>query len=113
MKFFIAVLLTGLLSFVFGLYLPWWSIAPAAFIIAFGIRQEPGAAGMAGFLGVFILWFVLSWWIDYNNNSILSKKIAVILPLGGSVWLLILVTAFVGGLISGLAALAGGYARRL
>ena len=113
MKFFIAMLLTSLLSFVLGLYLPWWSVALAAFIIAAGIKQEPGASGMSGFLGVFLLWFVLSWWIDMNNHSILSRKIAQVLPLGGSAWLLILVTAFVGGLVAGMAALAGGYARRI
>ncbi|MBS1936171.1 MAG: hypothetical protein JST96_19380, partial [Bacteroidetes bacterium] len=42
----------------------------------------------------------------------LSQKIAQVLPLGGSVVALILVTAFVGALVAGFAALAGSYVRK-
>ncbi len=43
------------------------------------------------------------------NNHLLSQKVAVILPLGGSAILLIILTAFIGGLVSGFAGLAAGY----
>lgn len=111
MKMFVAIILTALLSFVGGLYMQWWSLAIAAFVIALIIPQRPFKAWLAGFLGVFLLWAVLAWWIDFKNQGILSKKIATVLPLGGSSILLLLATAFVGGLVAGFAALSGSYLR--
>ncbi|HEY2348365.1 MAG TPA: hypothetical protein VGH64_05090 [Puia sp.] len=112
-KYILSIVVTGLLSFVTGLYMPWWSIAIAAFLVSAAIPQKPAFSFLSGFLGVFLLWEVLAWWIDNKNNGILSQKIAVILPLGGSTILLIVVTSVIGGLVAGLAALAGTYMRRL
>ena len=111
MKFIVAFLLTALLAFVGGLYMQWWSLAIAAFLVALMIPQKAGKAFLSGFIGVLLLWGVLAWWIDMKNQGILSKKIASILPLGGSAVLLILLTAFVGGLVGGFAALSGSYLR--
>ena len=111
MKIIVAILLTALLAFVGGLYLQWWSLAIAAFLIALLIPQKAGKAFLSGFLGVFILWAALAWWIDIKNEGILSKKIATLFHLGGSSFLLILVTAFIGGLVAGFAALSGNYLR--
>ena len=94
-------------------YLPWWGIAIAAFLVSAAIPQKPGYSFLSGFLGVFLLWEVLAWWIDNKNNGILSQKIAVLIPLGGSTVLLIVITSLVGALVAGSAALAGCYARRL
>jgi hypothetical protein len=112
MKFIITTLLIALLSFVSGLYLPWWGFALAAFLVSALVPQRPGISFLAGFLGLFLLWSLLSWSMDAPNNSILSKKIAVLLPLGGSTVLLILVTALVGALVGGGAALTGSYIHR-
>jgi hypothetical protein len=111
MKVVVSVLLTTLLAFVAGLYLPWWSLAIAAFFVAVFIHQHPGKAFLSGFLGVFILWAGLAWWIDMKNEGILSKKIAELLPLGGSSFLLILVTAFIGALVAGFGAMTGSFLR--
>ena len=113
MKFIISILLIALLSFASGFYLPWWSIGLAAFIVAVLIYQKPGTAFLSGFLGVFLLWGILSWIRDVKNEGILSHKIAAIFPLGGSAFLLILVTATIGGLVAGMAALSGSYLRRI
>jgi hypothetical protein len=48
---------------------------------------------------------------DVANAHLLSSKVAQILPLGGSYVVLILVTALVGGLLGGFAALTGAYLR--
>lgn len=112
MKFLLAILLTALLSFVAGLYLPWWSVALAAFVACILIPAAPWKSFLAGFIGVFILWAVLAAVIDANNNHILSHKIAGIFPLGGSSFLLILVTAFIGAITGGMAGLTAGYLRR-
>jgi hypothetical protein len=111
-KYIISILLTALLSFVTGLFLPWWSIAFAAFLVSALIRQKPSMSFLSGFLGVFLLWEILAWWIDNKNDSILSQKIAQIIPLGGSTILLILLTSVTGALVGGFAALAGSYLRK-
>ena len=112
MKMFVAIILTALLSFVAGLYFPWWSIAIAASLSVLLIPLASGRAFLAGFLGVFLLWFLLALWIDIKNQHILSKKIAEIFPLGGSSFAILLVTAFIGALVGGLGALSGSYLRR-
>ena len=109
LKFIITILLTGLLSFVAGLYLPWWGIAVAAFLVAAGIQQTRCRSFLSGFLGVFFLWGLLALLINSKNNGILAKKIALVLPLGGSLLLLILVTALIGGLVGGFAAWSASY----
>jgi hypothetical protein len=112
MKFFISLILTALVSFALGFYMSWWSVAIAAFVVAALIRQTPGKSWLAGFLGVFLLWAIIAWWIDVQNQSILSQKIARLIPLGGSTFLLILVTAFIGALVAGFGALTGSYLRK-
>jgi len=113
MKFFAATILTSLLAFVAGLYLPWWSIAIAAFIVSALIHQKPWKSMLSGALGLFLLWGLLAWWIDSKNQGILSARISEILPLGGSTFLLIMITAFVGALVAGLAGLSGAYLKKL
>ena len=110
-KFITSTLLISLLSFVSGIFLPWWGIALAAGLVGIIIPQRPGMAFFSGFLALFILWGLLAWIIDLANESILSRKIAQILPLGGSALLLIAVTALVGALVGGLATLSGSYLR--
>jgi hypothetical protein len=112
MKFIVVVLLTALLGYAAPLYLTWWSFAITSFIIAIFIHQKPFAAFIATFVGLFLLWAIMALIIDNANNHLLSQKIAIILPLGGSSFLLILVTAFIGGLISGFAGITGSFARR-
>ena len=112
MKFFNSFLLTALLSFIAGIYISyWWFFAVIAFLVALLIHQRGFKAFFAGFLALFILWFALAFWIDLVNEGVLSVKIASLLPLGGSKWLLMIITAFVGGLVAGFAALSGSYLR--
>lgn len=111
MKFIVAILITALLSFAAGLYLGWWSIAITSFIVGLAIHQHPGKAWLSGFLGLFLLWGGLAWYIDVKNQSILSQRIAQVFPLNGSAVLLILVTALIGALVAGFGALTGSFAR--
>ena len=111
MKFIFAILLTTLLSFISGIFLPWWGIAIVAFLVELLINQGAGLSFLAGFLGVLLLWSGLAWWIDMKNNGILSERIAHVLPLGGNSFLLILVTGIVGGLVAGFAAMSGSFLR--
>ena len=113
MKFIVSILLIALLSFALGLYLPWWSLALVAFVVAALIHQRAGKAFLSGFLGLFLLWGIMAFIIDANNDHVLSVKVAELLPLGGSSFLLILITALIAGLVGGLAAMAGSYVRTI
>ena len=111
MKFLVAIILTALLAFISGLFLPWWGMAITSLLVAVLVHQKAGKAFLAGLLGVFLLWAGLAWWIDMKNNGVLSMKIASVLPLGGNAGLLILVTGFIGGLVAGMAAMSGSFLR--
>lgn len=111
MKFVTATLLTAILAFISGLFLPWWGMAITSLLVALLVHQKGYKAFLAGLLGVFLLWAGLAWWIDMKNNGVLSERIASVLPLGGNSILLILVTGLIGGLVAGLGALTGSYLR--
>lgn len=111
MKFIISLLLTILLAFVAGLYMPWWGIALAAFVASLLIHQSAGKSFLTGFTGLLLLWTGLAWWMDTANESILSSRVVKLLPLpDGSVWL-ILFTGLVAGLVGGMAALTAHFLR--
>ena len=111
MKFTVSTILTALLGFAGALFFPWWIIAATSFIVAVFIHQRPLAAFGAGFTGLYLLWGIHAFIIDLRNHSLLSSKVAQILPVGTSMNL-ILITATVGGLVSGFAAMTGSYTRR-
>ncbi len=112
MKFIIVLILTGLLAFALGGYLDWWSIAIAAFVVAVFIPQKPWQAWLSGFLGIFLLWGGLSYIINKKNDGLFTYKIANVLPLNGNVYLLLFITAIVGALVAGFAALSASYLRK-
>ncbi len=111
MRFVLSTMLIASLSFLAGLYLPWWSIAIIAFGVAALLRQSVFYGFLSGFLGIFLLWGLLSTWINLKNESLLSHKIAELFKLGGSSLLLIFITAFIGGLVGGFAAMSGSTLR--
>jgi len=113
MKFILAVFLSALLGIALGTFMPWWSIAIAGFLVAIAVPLKPGSAFLAGFTGIFVGWVSIAMLRDASNERILSVKIASILPLGGSSFLLIVVAGLVGALVGGFAALSGSYLRGL
>lgn len=112
MKFLISLILTALLSFAFCLFLPWWSIAIAALLVASLIPQKPFKSFLTGFVALFVLWGGLSFWISYNNHHILAHKLSQIIIKIDNPALLIVFTAFIGALVAGFAALTGSYLRK-
>ena len=112
MKFFISLILTALLAFAFCLFLPWWSIAIAAFIVAALIPQKPGKAFYTAFIALLLLWGGLSFWMSNNNHHVLAHKISQLILKMDNPMLLILITALIGALVAGFAALAGSYLRK-
>lgn len=112
MKFFFSFLLTILLSFAFCLFLPWWSIALAAFLVAALIPQKPGKAFITAFTALFLLWGGLSFWISYNNEYVLAHKVSQLILQMDNPIVLVFATALIGALVAGFAALTGSYLRK-
>ena len=108
MKFVISILINAAVSFLIGHLLPnwWWGVGVFVFLTGSLIFLSPGKAFLSGFLGVFLSWFFHALYIDMGNESILSTKIAALFGLPSSL-VLIIVTAMLGGLIGGFAALSG------
>ena len=113
MKFISAIILTALTGYIAGIlsFSPWWGFAVTTLLVALLVHQKAGKAFLSGFLGIFLLWAGLAYWMDQQNNGILSQRIAQILPLNGNSLLLILITGVVGGLVAGFAAMSGSYLR--
>ncbi|HEX4957102.1 MAG TPA: hypothetical protein VFV46_02905 [Lacibacter sp.] len=112
MKFITAFLLTAFLSYVGGLYMDWWVISIVAFIVAAIIPQKPLMSFVAGFSSLFLLWGAMAWMKDTGNEHLLSSKVAELLFKSSSSVLLVLVTAFIAGLVGGFAALTASFIRK-
>jgi hypothetical protein len=113
MKVLSVFILTALLSFATGLFFPWWIIAIVAFVVAFTIPLKPLLSFIAAFCSLFLLWGSLAFFIDINNEHVLSTRIVPVLNLGASYFNLILASAVIGGLVAGMSALTGSLLSRL
>ena len=109
MKTGLAVIIMAVLSYISGIFLPWWSIAIVTFLVAFILRLRPGAAFVTGFSSIFLLWFVLSYVLSSANGHVLATKMAGVVLQTENPFLLMLVTGLTGGVVAGLAALSAGY----
>lgn len=98
---------TIILAFLLSLFMPWWSIMTAAFTTALFIPLKKIAVFFVPFLAILLFWFVYSFILSSGNDFTLAKRIAILLPLGGNPYVLMLVTGVVGGLAAGIAAIFG------
>ncbi|MDB5227781.1 MAG: hypothetical protein JWN78_1974 [Bacteroidota bacterium] len=109
--FTIKVLIIGILSFVFTLFLPWYTVAIVAFFTGVFLSNKPGNNFLAGFFGVGLFWLVYTLYLDIFNDQILSTKIALLFSqsLGSAITspVLIIITTFLGAIIGGLACFSG------
>lgn len=111
MKFITSLLLIALFSFLACLYFPWWSIAIVAFVVSVLIRQRPAASFFSGFTALFLLWGMLSYWISAGNGHVLAHRVSLLILKNDSPFLLIAITALIGALAGGMAALTGSFVR--
>ncbi|CAN5910822.1 hypothetical protein BH24BAC1_BH24BAC1_00730 [soil metagenome] len=107
MLFFLIFLVSLLLQF----FLPWWIVAPVAFGLALWRGRSGWQAFGAGFGAVALGWLGASLVIHLRTEGILTAKVADLLTLPSPLLLLAL-TALLGGLVGGLAALSGYFLRR-
>jgi len=112
MRFIVRLILIIAFCYLAELYFPWWSIAAVAFLVSLLIQGSFFSVFVSAFLGVGLLWSGMAWKIDHETQSILTSKIAELFYLSENAYL-ILVTGAVGGLVAGIAAMAGNSLRKL
>ncbi|MBN8650190.1 MAG: hypothetical protein J0L67_02120 [Cytophagales bacterium] len=107
MKFFIQVIATVIVCLVLQLFLPWWSMALGAFGVAYFTGNKSFISFLAGFISIALLWSVFAFYLDFKTDSILTAKVNQLLPVNA-----FLLTALVGALVGGFAALTGALFKR-
>lgn len=112
MRFLIQLILIGILAYISQFILPWWTVIIAAGLGGMIIKSKGFTAFGAGFLGVAILWFIQMYFIDSANESLLATKVSAIFTLN-SAFLLMIISAIIGGLAGGFGALTGKLFRDL
>jgi hypothetical protein len=100
-------IVTLVLAIMLSLFLPWWSVMIAAFATALFIPIKKAAVFFVPFLAILLFWIVYSFILSSSNDYTLAKRIAVLLPLGGNQFVLMLVTGIVGGFAAGVTAIFG------
>ena len=106
-------LTTLVLALIASLFMPWWSVMLAAFLAAVFFSLKGASVFFIPFLAIFIYWMVYAFLLSNANDFILAKKIAVLLPLGGNAYVLILVSAAIGGVAAGVAGVFGKQSKDL
>ena len=112
MKFLLKIIFTAATAYLMQLYLPWWSVVIASFLISLILSSKGLSSFFSGFLGIGLLWFFLAWQIDSATGSILTERVSNLFSLLNC-FLLVLITALVGGLDGGFGALAGSHLRSI
>jgi hypothetical protein len=103
MKFLIQLIAISIVAFILELFMPWWCIAIAAFAAGFALKSKVNF--LAGFLGIALLWLIKVWILDATASAPLAERVAAIFSLNKPT--LMLVTALIGGLVGGFAAMTG------
>ena len=98
---------TIIIALVLSQFLPWWSVMIASFLTSLLISLKRSAVFFVPFLAIALLWMVQAYLLSSTNDFILAKKIAVLLPLQGNAFLLIIVTGIIGGIASGISGIFG------
>ena len=111
MNFLKQTLFTIAICFILQYFLPWWTLVIGAGIGGYLFRNSGGISFLSGFVGVGLLWFAMAMFIDAQTQSILTEKVAQLFPTKTPA-LLFLLTALIGGLPGGFAAMTGALVRK-
>ena len=109
MKFLIQFVAILFSAHLLALFMPWYSIAIAAFVMGFLLKSNTNF--LAGFSAIATLWVFNALLIDAGSSSDLSERVAKLLMVKYEI-VLFLVMAAIGGLVGGFAALTGALLRK-
>lgn len=108
----IQLLLIALFSFLAQLILPWWSIAIVAFMICFWRSRRADSALGEGFLGIALVWLAYALLIHLRTEGVFTSRMGLLLLKSTSPLWMLVITPFLGGLVGGIAGIAGYYIRQ-
>ncbi|WP_299123471.1 hypothetical protein [uncultured Winogradskyella sp.] len=106
-KNLVNLIVTIILAYLLSFFMPWWSVMTAAFAVALFVPLKKAAVFFVPFLAILLFWFVYTYVMSSNNDFTLAKRVAILLPLNGNPYMLMLVSGIVGGLAAGIAAIFG------
>ena len=109
MKFLIQFVAILFAAHLLALFMPWYSIALAAFVMGYILKSDTNF--LAGFSAIATLWVFNAWLIDVASSSDLAERVAKLLMLKYE-FMLFIVMALIGGLVGGLSALTGSLLRK-
>jgi len=107
-----AIVIMMICSAIGSWLLPWWIVAAVCFVVALNFGLQPGSSFLAGFAAIFLLWLSIALFRDYNNEHILSTRMAELFHLKNP-FLFIIVAALVGGLAGGFSAWSGALMKKM
>jgi uncharacterized membrane-anchored protein YitT (DUF2179 family) len=93
----------------------WWIIGIISFLVAAWQARSGGEAFNCGFASIFLLWLMMSLWKTLPNENILANRVGrmLMLPDWNYNWIwVVLITAVIGGVAAGFAALSGYLMRK-
>ncbi|NLR60174.1 hypothetical protein HGH93_18825 [Chitinophaga polysaccharea] len=111
MKSFAHFLLILVLAYIAGMFLPWWSVAVVAFLVTLLMPLSPGKSFFSAFLGIFVLWLMLAFYMDVRNDHLLANRMSEMILKVKSAPLIGIVSAFLGALVAGFAASSAAFLR--
>ena len=109
MRFPVQILVIIILAFFLELFLPWWSVAIAAF--AGGLLINTRSNFLGGFLAIGLLWIGKALISDLSTDSDLADRVARIFMLHNKA-VLLFVIFLLSGVVGGFAAMTGGALRK-
>ncbi|UKJ08749.1 hypothetical protein [Solitalea lacus] len=107
MLFILILIICTILQF----FTPWWVVMLVPFLLALWKSEKAGRTFLEAFGAIFLCWLVYSFFIHFKTAGILTSKVAEMLMVKSSM-VLIAVTAIIGGLSAGLAALTGYFCKK-
>ena len=109
MKFLIQFVAILFSAHLLALFMPWYSIAIAAFVMGFLLKSNTNF--LAGFSAIAVLWIFNAFLINTASSSDLTERVAKLLMVKYEI-VLFVVMAVIGGLVGGFAALTGSLLRK-
>ncbi len=111
MKNIISLLVLAIACILIQNYTPWWSSLIIIGLFTAIMNIPPVKALIFGAIILFVIWFTYAFYLNHQNEGILSARVGVLFQgVGG--FNLIIISGIIGAIIGGLSALTGSLFRR-
>ena len=109
----IRLILIAIVSLLVQFILPWWSIALVAFMVCYWGSRNAGGAFVEGFAGIAVVWLAYAVLIHFRTEGVFTGRMGLLIIKSSSPAGMLLLTTVLGGLVGGLAGMAGYYVRQV